>query len=141
VSTKYKAVKHSSLVEPVRILVGPKSFVVHMRQITPAHDEELRAEARRSGRWDGEVYSELYFNAFFKGVEGLTPEIAETMVLMENGASPQPPVDEAGTISEAEFLRFLWETAHVDDFQAQILNAQRRFLQLAQTHKEQREKN
>ena len=140
-STKYKAVKYSTLVEPVRILIGEKSFICQMRQITPAHLEELDKQASQSGRRDNELYSDLYFEAFFRGAEGLTPDIAASMVLMENGASPPMPIDDDGKVTEREFIKFLWETADARDFQAQILNAQRRFLQIAQAHKEEREKN
>lgn len=146
----FKAKKVSDVVLPVQVSVGAEAFTVKLRHLTPKHNSEISEQASASklnaetGRvekvLDEQKFSDLLFEAIVVEAVDLTPALVEQMVELDTDSDPIP-VDEAGHVTDREFLRFLWREAPARVFATQVIRANERMLQMARLAREVDAKN
>lgn len=140
---RWKFKTKSDLVKPFRIDVGHKWWMAHLRYLPPQQQGEFIKASTNAGKIDVDKFHTLYFEAAFVKAEGLTTDIVEMMVEMDESDDPIPTVGDNGsrTVEDREFIKCLYLRASAKDFRTQVENAVDELLKVKQAEKEAREKN
>jgi hypothetical protein len=147
---KWKAKKRSDIQIPVDVRIGDDRFVFVARALTPDHQAELikphreRVLDTRTGQYEDRIgpgYADALFDAVFVRVEGLTPRHVEQMVELDTESDPLPINGDGKTITDKEFIRFIWNTAPARDLYTQVNATLGQALVIERQRKDLQEKN